>query len=281
VSHKKLNLVNCWEEEARIELGKSTEIAGRYSLKALQQAGKDLTDKKIEAIVTAPVNKKNMQQEGFRFPGQTEFFAQLCNVSEFAMMMVSDRLRVSFVTGHVALKDVASAITKEKIISKLKVINQSLKRDFGIRKPRIAVLALNPHASDDGLIGTEEAEIIEPAIREVEKSMSVYGPFSADGFFGSSKFKSYDAVLAMYHDQGLVPFKSLAFTSGVNFTAGLPVIRTSPDHGTAYDIVGKNIASEDSFREAIYLACEIIKTRTMNDEVTANPLPFAKIGADR
>lgn len=281
-SQKKINLINCWEEEVRIEIGKSTDVGGKYALKALQHAAKDLNDKKLDALVTCPVNKKNMQQEGFNFPGQTEFFASQSNTTDYAMMLVGEKLKVALVSGHVPVKDIAQNISKEKIISKVKVINQSLKRDFGIRKPRIAVLALNPHAGDEGLLGKEESEIIEPAIRDLNNAnIMATGPFSADGFFGTAKFKSFDAVLAMYHDQGLIPFKALSFSTGVNFTAGLPVIRTSPDHGTAFDIAGKNIASEDSLREAIYLACDIANTRTSNDEATANPLPFARMGADR
>lgn len=281
-SQKKINIINCWEEEVRIEIGKSTDVGGKYSVKALQHAVKDLNDKKLDALVTAPVNKKNMQQEGFNFPGQTEFFASQTNTADYAMMLVSDKLKVALVSGHVPVKDIAQSILKEKIISKVKVINQSLKRDFGIRKPRIAVLALNPHAGDDGLIGKEEQEIIIPAVNELSNAnITVAGPFSADGFFGTAKFKSFDAVLAMYHDQGLIPFKSLSFSTGVNFTAGLPVIRTSPDHGTAFDIAGKNMADEDSLRQAIFLACDIANTRAMNDEATANPLPFSKMGSDR
>lgn len=281
-SNKKPNLINCWEEDVKIDLGKSNAIGGQYALKSLQAAGKDLVEKKIDAVVTAPIDKNSIQADGFRFNGQTEFFAQLCDTKEFAMMMVSDKLRVSLVTGHLALKDVAASLSKEKIVSKIKVINESLKKDFGIRKPRIAVLALNPHASDGGLMGSEENDFIIPAVKDAGNAgISVYGPFPADGFFGSSKFKSFDAILAMYHDQGLVPFKAMAFSSGVNFTAGLPIIRTSPDHGTAYDIVGKNIASEDSFREAVYVACDIAVTRKTNTEITANPLKFSNMSTDR
>ena len=281
-SNKKPNLINCWEEDVKVELGKPNALGGKYALKSLQAAGKDLLDKKIDAVVTAPIDKNSIQGDGFHFNGQTEFFAEICNTKDFAMMMVSDKLKVSLVTGHLALKDVAATLTKEKIVAKIKVINESLKRDFGIRKPRIAVLALNPHAGDGGLMGKEEADIIAPAIKDAANGgLTVYGPFPADGFFGSSRFKSFDAVLAMYHDQGLVPFKALAFTSGVNFTAGLPIIRTSPDHGTAYDLVGKNIASDDSFREAVYLACDIVATRKTNDEVTANPLKFSNMSTDR
>jgi 4-hydroxythreonine-4-phosphate dehydrogenase len=281
-SNKKVNLVNCWDEEIKIEIGKTNPAVGKYALKSLQAASKDLLDKKIDAIVTAPVDKKNMQSDEFKFPGQTEFFANACNAKEYAMLMVGEKLKITFATGHVAVKDIAQSIGKEKIISKIKVLNESLKRDFTIRKPRIAVLALNPHAGDGGLLGNEEIEIIEPAVKEcTAANISVYGPYSADGFFGSGKFKSFDGVVAMYHDQGLIPFKALSFTSGVNYTAGLPIIRTSPDHGTGYDIAGKNIASEDSFREAVYLACDIANARKKNDEATANPLKFGKLHAER
>lgn len=280
-NNKKVNLVNCWEEEIKIDLGKPNPAMGKYALKSLQAASKDLLDKKIDAVVTAPVDKKSMQGDEFNFPGQTEFFANTCNSTEYAMLMVGEKLKITFVTGHIPVKDIPQNISKEKIISKIKVLNESLKRDFTIRKPRIAVLALNPHAGDGGLLGKEEIEIIEPAIKECSGNISVYGPYSADGFFGSGKFKSFDGVVAMYHDQGLVPFKALSFTSGVNYTAGLPIIRTSPDHGTGYDIAGKNVASEDSFREAVYLACDIVNARKSNDEATANPLKFGKLHNER
>jgi 4-hydroxythreonine-4-phosphate dehydrogenase len=281
-SHKKANLINCWEEDVKVELGKPNELGGQYALRSLQSAGKDLMDGKIDAVVTAPIDKSMIQADGFRMKGQTEFFAQLSNTAEPVMLMVSDRLRVALITGHVAVKDIAGGITKEKIVAKTKIINETLKRDFGIRKPRIAVLALNPHAGDGGLMGKEEEEMIIPAVKDLSNAgLSVYGPYPADGFFGSSKFKSFDAIMAMYHDQGLVPFKALAFSSGVNYTAGLPVIRTSPDHGTAYDIAGKGLASEDSFREAIYLACDIAKQRLITAEITADPLKISNRAADR
>lgn len=281
-SDKKLNLVNCWDEEVKVELGQPTEISGKYAFKSLQASAKDLKDGLIEAIVTAPVNKQMMQQEGFRFPGHTEYFADLFGVKDQVMILVSEALRVAFVTGHVPLKQVSSLLSKEKIISKLMVMNDSLKRDFNIRKPRIAVLGLNPHAGDSGLLGNEESEIITPAIKEAnELKLLAFGPYPADGFFGSSNALRFDAVLAMYHDQGLVPFKTVSFDSGVNFTAGLPCIRTSPDHGTAYDIAGKGIASEDSFRQAIYVACDISANRKRYDEANANPLKYSKLSGDR
>ncbi len=282
LNHKRTNLVNCWEEEIKIEPGQPTATGGKYAFVALQVACKDLADGNIDVLVTAPIDKKTMQQDGFRFPGHTEFLAQQFNSPEHLMMLVSDRLRIATVTGHVPVKQVAAELTKEKIISKIKVMHQSLKRDFGIRKPRIAVLGLNPHSGDSGLIGTEELEIISPAIQAAfEQNILVYGPYPADGFFGAAKFTGFDGILAMYHDQGLVPFKSLSFDSGVNYTAGLPIVRTSPDHGTGYDIAGKNVASEDSFRSSIYLACDIFNNRITHDEVTANPLRYSKYGGDR
>ncbi len=281
-NHKRTNVINCWEEEIKFEIGKPTPDGGKYAFAALQAACKDLSEGNIDVLVTAPIDKKTMQQDGFRFPGHTEYLAQQFNAPDFLMMLVSDRLRVATVTGHVPVKNVATELTQEKIISKIKVMHHSLKRDFGIRKPRIAVLGLNPHSGDSGLIGSEEQDIISPAIKTVfEQGMMVYGPYGADGFFGSSNFKNFDGILAMYHDQGLVPFKAISFETGVNFTAGLPVVRTSPDHGTGYDIAGKNIASEDSLRSAIYMACDIFNNRQVYDEVTANPLKFSKLGGDR
>ena len=279
---KKVNLVNCWEEEIKVEPGQPTETGGKYALKSLQAAAGDLKDGRLDAVVTAPVNKKMMQQEGFSFPGHTEFFGSLFGAKDQLMLLVSNTMRVAFVTGHVPVKQVSPLLTKEKILSRLKLLNDSLQRDFNIRKPRIAVLALNPHAGDNGLLGTEENEIITPAINEAfENKMLVYGPYPADGFFGSSAIGKFDGVLAMYHDQGLVPFKTLAFDSGVNFTAGLPAVRTSPDHGTAYDIAGKGTASEDSFRQAIYTAIDIVHNRAVYDEANANPLKYSKLGVDR
>ncbi len=281
-SHKKVNVLNCWEEDVKVDIGKPSTIAGSYAFNALQAAAKDALENKIDAIVTAPIDKSTIQGDGFNFKGHTEYFASVCGNAEPVMLMISDRLRVGLVTGHISLREVPTAISKEKIIAKTKLVYDSLRKDFGIRKPRIAVLGLNPHAGDSGLLGKEEIEIIGPAVVELNnKDVFAFGPYPADGFFGSSKIKSFDAVIAMYHDQGLVPFKSLAFTSGINYTAGLPVVRTSPDHGTAYDIAGKNIASEESFREAVYAACDIVKQRKITEEITANPLKFSKMSSDR
>ena len=283
-AHKKVNLINCWEEEVKIDLGLATDISAKYAYKSLEAAGLDLAKKKIDALVTAPINKHTIQQAGFNFPGHTEYLAERFNVQNYLMLMVSENLRVGVVTGHVPLQKVSSQLSIDKIIQKIRVMNASLLRDFGIRKPKIAVLGLNPHAGDNGLIGNEENEIIAPAVKKAfEENILVYGPYSADGFFGSSAFKQFDGVLAMYHDQGLIPFKALSFTSGVNFTAGLPVIRTSPDHGPAYDLAGKNTASETSFREAVYLAQDIYQKRKEYAEISANPLPlgFSKMGGDQ
>ncbi|MFM8432976.1 MAG: 4-hydroxythreonine-4-phosphate dehydrogenase PdxA [Bacteroidota bacterium] len=279
---RKTNVVNCWEDEIPVEFGKPTELSGSYALKSLQAAVKDLQQGKIDALVTAPINKSTIQSKEFQFKGHTEYFGQVFNVKEPLMFLVSENLKVAVVAGHVPIKDVSAHLTTEKIIARIKAMQQSLQRDFGIRKPRIAVLGLNPHAGDDGLIGKEESEIIQPAIKKCfDEGVFVYGPYAADGFFGSGGYNKFDAVLAMYHDQGLAPFKALSFSSGVNFTAGLPVIRTSPDHGTAYDIAGKGTANEASLRDAIYLAIDVLRKREEFDRITANPLAFGKQGRER
>lgn len=279
---RKTNVINCWEEEVPVEFGVSNENGGKYSLISLECAVNDLKDRMIDALVTLPINKHNIQSDKFSFHGHTEYLADVFNAPDHLMFLVSDDLRVAVVSGHIPVKDVAAGLTQDKIIMKLKLMYQSLKRDFKIRKPKIAVLGLNPHAGDDGLLGQEEKEIIIPAIQKCfDEGMFVYGPYSPDGFFGSAAYKKFDAVLAMYHDQGLIPFKTISFSSGVNYTAGLPIIRTSPDHGTAYDIAGKGIAKEDSFREAIYTAIDILANREEYDEITANPLAFSKQGRDQ
>jgi 4-hydroxythreonine-4-phosphate dehydrogenase len=274
---RKTNVINCWEEDVPVEFGQATENGGKFALLSLQHAVNDLKENKIDVLVTSPINKHNIQSDSFRFNGHTEFLADAFHASEHLMFLVSNDLRVAVVSGHVPLKDVAAGLTQEKIIGKLKIMQSSLKRDFKIRKPKIAVLGFNPHAGDKGLIGQEEKEIISPVVKKCfDEGMFVYGPYSADGFFGSSAFKNFDAVLAMYHDQGLIPFKTLSFESGVNFTAGLPIVRTSPDHGTAYDIAGKGIAKEESFRQAIYTAIDILANREEHDEINAKPLAFSK-----
>jgi len=270
----KINLINLNEEEIRIEYGKSNMVAGKYAHIALNKAVTDLKSKKINVVVTAPINKENIKSDDFIFPGHTEFFAHEFEAKEHLMLMVCDKLKIGNVTGHIPLKDVPGKITEELIISKLSVLEESLKIDFGIDKPKIAILGLNPHAGENGNIGTEENEIIRPAILKAKKNgMLAFGPFPADGFFAND-YTRYDAVLAMYHDQGLIPFKTIAFSSGVNYTAGLPYVRTSPAHGTAYDKAGKNIASPESLRSAMYLAVDIYKNRLDYADRNSNPLGY-------
>jgi len=260
---KSINVVNCWEDTLEIVPGKPSRDAGKAALLALKQASEELKEGLVDALVTAPIDKQSIHSDEFPFKGHTEYLTEFFGVSESLMFMVSDTLRVGLVTEHIPLKEVAGAITKEKIESKLKIMEQSLRKDFGITKPKIAVLGLNPHAGDSGLIGQEEEQLIKPVVADQKnKGRLVYGPFPADGFFASGNHTKYDGILAMYHDQGLVAFKTLAFENGINFTAGLPVVRTSPDHGTGYTLVGKNLASESSLRAAIYQANDIFKLRT-------------------
>ena len=273
IDTKKINVINCWEEDAQIELGQKTESGGKYAFLSLEAATADLAANKIDVLVTAPISKETIQRAGFKFPGHTEYLADMSGVKEALMMMVSDNLRVALATTHISLKEVAEVLTKELIANKIHALNASLKKDFKIIRPRIAVLGLNPHAGEKGALGAEEADIINPAIQIAKQDgIIVNGPFPADGFFGSSALGQYDAILAMYHDQGLAPFKALAFESGVNFTAGLPIVRTSPDHGTAFDIAGQDKASEFSMRNAIYLALDIYRNRDFIKEIEANPL---------
>lgn len=281
-NHKKANMINCWEEDVKLELGVSNEIGGKYALLSLQRATDDLVNGDIDALVTAPINKDNIQSDEFHFPGHTEYLQQRANAAESLMFMVSDTLKVGVVTGHIPIAKVAESITAEKILTKLRLMDQSLRQDFWVRKPRIAVLGLNPHAGDNGLIGNEEKDIIMPALEEARSNdILAMGPYPADGFFANGAYLQFDAVLAMYHDQGLIPFKQIAFEHGVNFTAGLSFVRTSPDHGTAYDIAGKNKASETSFREALFTAIHIIRRRRENEVLNENPLQFTKLSRDR
>ena len=262
-TYSKINIVNCWDEMIEINAGSVTPEVGAASFKAPQKAVEHLEDGLIDAVVTAPINKNNIQSDDFKFAGHTEYFTESFDSKDSLMFLTSEDLKVGVVTGHIPLKDVSKNVTKELIIKKLKIMEESLRIDFGISKPRIAVLGLNPHAGEEGLLGSEDGEVIKPAIDEIKnKGKLVFGPFPADGFFGKGEYKKFDAVLAMYHDQGLIPFKTLAFNNGVNFTAGLPIIRTSPDHGTAYDIAGKNLANESSMREAIFMAYDIFKNRS-------------------
>lgn len=258
----KINLVNCWDENVNISLGKATEEGGKFATKALEKAMEDIHQGLLSAIVTSPINKAAMQMGGFSFPGHTEYFASKDNNNESLMFMVSDALKVALVTNHAPISKVAGLLNKELIINKIKLLNHSLIVDFGLERPTISVLGLNPHASDNSTIGNEEETIIKPAIIECKKQgILVTGPYAADGFFGSGVWNKTDAILAMYHDQGLIPFKTLSFGSGTNVTAGLSFVRTSPDHGTAYDIVGQNMANESSMLKAIFCALDIAKNR--------------------
>ena len=269
----KAQVVNVWSDNVNITLGKATDVGGKYAFKSLEAAVIDLKNGTIDALVTAPINKQAMKLGGFNYPGHTEYIAAQFGSTNSLMMMLSDELRVAVVTGHIPLKEVAGTITKQLIINKLQILNETLKIDFGKEKPLIAVLGLNPHAGDNGVLGDEEQTILHPAMVEAKKKgILALGPFSADGFFGAGQFKKFDAVLAMYHDQGLVPFKTLAFGGGVNYTAGLIAIRTSPDHGTGYDIAGTNMADESSFRKALFQALDILKSRRAYTEAHANPL---------
>ena len=280
--HRKPNMINCWEEDVKIEPGQVTAEGGKYAYISLQRATDDLLAGNIDALVTAPINKDNIQNEEFSFPGHTEYLQHRDSKDDSLMFLVSDTLRVGVVTGHIPVSKISESITTDKIVHKLKLMNTSLENDFWIRKPKIAVLGLNPHASDNGLIGSEEKETIIPAIEEARNNdVLAFGPYAADGFFANGTYLQFDAVLAMYHDQGLIPFKQIAFESGVNYTAGLSFVRTSPDHGTAYDIAGKNMASEVSFREALFTALHIIKHRRETAELNENPLVFAKLSRDR
>ncbi|WEK37415.1 MAG: 4-hydroxythreonine-4-phosphate dehydrogenase PdxA [Candidatus Pseudobacter hemicellulosilyticus] len=272
INHKQINIFNCWEEEIAITPGQLTDIGGKYAVKSLTAAVQALKEQKIQGLVTAPIHKKNVQSAEFNFTGHTPFLKDAFRVNDVLMLMVAGNFRVGLLSEHVPLAEAAQFVTRENILSKLSIMNQSLIKDFGIDKPKIAVLGLNPHAGDEGLIGKEEEEIIRPAVKEAKRSMLVVGPYSADAFFARRHYEKFDAVLAMYHDQGLIPFKSLALGEGVNYTAGLPVIRTSPDHGTAFDIAGKNKADHSSFLTAIYECIDIINRRQGYIEYRRNPL---------
>ncbi len=275
---KKANMINCLDDNIRVELGKSTPQGGEAAFISLERAVDDLKNGKIDVLVTAPIDKKNIQYEKFHFIGHTEYLASRAGAEEALMFMISENMRIGIATGHCPLSKVSESITVPSLLRKIRLMNQSLILDFAIRKPKIAVLGLNPHAGDNSLLGNEEADVIIPAIKQAEKeSMLVFGPFPADGFFGAGSFSKFDGILAMYHDQGLTPFKALSFDSGVNFTAGLPFIRTSPVHGTAFAIAGKGEASENSFRQALFLACSIFRNRQMYAEISKNPLKHQDI----
>tara|TARA_B110000046_G_scaffold174477_1_gene198247 strand:+ start:14245 stop:15273 length:1029 start_codon:yes stop_codon:yes gene_type:complete len=272
VNQSKINVLNIWKEEVAIELGETTKISGEYAAKSLASAVEHLNENKIDVLLTAPINKENIQSDTFNFPGHTEYLeANLEGKS--LMILMTDELRIGLITGHIPISKVAESITPELIKSKIETMHESLMKDFGINKPKIAVLSLNPHCGDKGVIGKEDDEIIRPTILEVkETGRLVFGPYAADGFFGSETYKQFDGVLATYHDQGLAPFKALSFGKGVNFTAGLSHIRTSPDHGTGYEIAGKNTANSSSFTEALFTAIQVFKTRKEYLELTKSPL---------
>ncbi len=266
------NIINVVPEEMRAEPGRPTQEAGQAAFAALERAVADLQKGEIDVLVTAPINKATIQSSTFTFPGHTEYLESVTG-GKALMILCNEQMRVALMTTHMPLGKVAEAITKDNIVEKLKVLDKSLRRDFGICSPRIAVLALNPHSGDAGLLGNEEKEIIEPAIIEArDQKILAFGPYAADGFFGSGSFSKFDGILAMYHDQGLAPFKALAMDSGINFTAGLPIVRTSPDHGTGYDIAGQGIASPDSMRAAIYAAIDVYRNRKNYDEAYRSPL---------
>ncbi|MCB0756020.1 MAG: 4-hydroxythreonine-4-phosphate dehydrogenase PdxA [Flavobacteriales bacterium] len=270
---KRANVINVWDDEVTLTLGKPTKQSGELALKSLQAATADLKAGKIDALITAPIDKNNIQSEEFKFPGHTEYLASEFETDEYAMLMVSENLKVTFMTGHLPLAEVGKKLSFESIIKKIRFLDRNLPKDFGIRKPKIAVLGLNPHNGDGGILGSEEQEFIAPAIKKAkEDGILVFGPYAADGFFGSGAYRNFDVVLAMYHDQGLIPFKTLNFDQGVNYTAGLPAVRVSPDHGTGYDIAGKGIASEQSFRDALFLAIDLIRERERFEEYTSDVL---------
>ena len=267
-----INLLTIWKEDVMLEIGSATKIGGQYAFKSLNEATKSLKKGEIDLLITAPINKETIQSEEFNFSGHTEFLERNLD-GESLMILMNDFLRIGLITGHIPISKIAESITPELIESKVKILNNSLKQDFNINKPKIAVLGLNPHSGDNGVIGQEENELIKPTITSIHESgIFVYGPYAADGFFGSEAYKQFDGVLAMYHDQGLAPFKALTFGNGVNFTAGLSHVRTSPDHGTAFDISGKGKANSDSFKEAIFTGIKIFKNRNEYKELTQNVL---------
>jgi 4-hydroxythreonine-4-phosphate dehydrogenase len=273
INHKQVNLFTCWEEDVAITPGQLTDAGGKYAIISLTQAAEALKAGMIDGLVTAPIHKNNTHSSTFNFTGHTPYLKHLFGASDVAMLMVAGNMRIGLLTEHVPVKDIAGLVTREKILSKLQVMNQSLKKDFGITKPKIAVLGLNPHAGDEGLIGKEDIEIIKPAVRDAkQKDIFCFGPYPADAFFARGQYEKFDAVLAMYHDQGLIPFKSLATGEGVNYTAGLNAVRTSPDHGTAFDIAGKGVADELSMRQAIYTCIDIINGRQEYSNQRRNPL---------
>jgi len=269
----RINVVNCLNDEVRVEIGKSTQQGGEAAMASLQAAVADMKNDLLDAMVTAPINKYNIQSDQFRFPGHTEYLQSEFGKTKVLMLMVSDSLRMGILTGHVSLSGVSALITQDKLLSTLRLINRTMLEDFNIDRPRIAVLSLNPHAGENGLLGSEEQNIIIPAIEKVKnEGILVFGPYPSDGFFGTDNYRKFDVVLAMYHDQGMTAFKTLCFDKGVNYTAGLPIVRTSPAHGTAYDLVGTDMASSESFRQALYLACDIATNRKQYRLLKANAM---------
>jgi 4-hydroxythreonine-4-phosphate dehydrogenase len=279
INLKRVNIVNCVSDDLRVDPGKPTEEAAQAALQALEVAVADLKAGKIDVMLTAPFNKHAMQSDKFNFPGHTEYLAAAFGVKKHLMLLAGDAMKIGVVTGHIPLSEVPAALSKALIMEKLELLNRALKTDFAIRRPRIAVLGLNPHAGDGGLLGKEEGDILTPLIAEAnKKNILAFGPYPADGFFGAASYRRFDATLALYHDQGLIPFKALSFESGVNYTAGLPYVRTSPAHGVGYDIVGTGKASPDSFRMALFMACDIFNSRKQYDELQANAINPANAG---
>jgi 4-hydroxythreonine-4-phosphate dehydrogenase len=275
---RRANIINITDQEVKIDLGESSEVAGKLAISAIDLAIEDLKHGHLNALVTAPINKKNIQSPTFDFKGHTEYLAMKAGTADYMMMMVSERIRIGFVTGHVPLRDVTKDLTVDAVLRKLIIMNNSLIRDFGVRRPKIAVMGLNPHAGDRGVIGNEEETILIPAIQKAgAENILAFGPYPSDGFFAAGTYKDFDGILAMYHDQGMIAFKTIAFDSGINFTAGLPYVRTSPAHGTAYEIAGKGEANPESFRHAIYLAIDICNQRQQYDQLTSNPLKVRNV----
>jgi len=272
ITHGKVNLFNVWKEDVKVELGKITSNGGKYALQSLNSAVEALKNNSIDVLLTAPINKENIQSKEFKFPGHTEYLEDNLE-GKSLMILMTDEMRIGLITGHIPVSKISETITPQLIEEKVEIMHKSLKQDFNINKPKIAVLGLNPHCGDKGVIGKEDDEIIRPTIQKIkETGKLVFGPYAADGFFGSKNHKNFDGILAMYHDQGLAPFKALSFGNGVNFTAGLDKIRTSPDHGTGYDIAGKGIANNDSFKEALFSNLKIFRNRKELFELEANAL---------
>lgn len=268
----KINILNVWKEGVNIEYGKNDEVVGKYSIKSFQSATKALKEGLVDVLVTAPINKYNIQSEEFKFPGHTDYLNSQLN-GDALMLMVHDKFRVGLLTDHIPVNEVSKHLTEDLLVEKVNTIIKSLEQDFGVVKPKVALLGLNPHSGDNGVIGDEEEKIIKPVVKKMfDSGKMVFGPYSSDSFFGSYQYEKYDAILAMYHDQGLIPFKTLSFGKGVNYTAGLDKIRTSPDHGTAYEIAGKRLANYDSFKEAVYLAIDVFNKRKEYQELTKKPL---------